>query len=167
MKRGDTNPYVDIRYSIVACNMSLLKVKLQLGLPYRNFWINWSLQWYKICLLIFLILFKRVCLGVRKLGLWRKKCVIVSISLTQSHNVFRVSWKQCLNLRSQRWLNSRLNLVRSLIPYGLWISKILFPQRLTKFRRFFIKIEGLLEFLIFYSSLFHSGIIEWNNEFLK
>ena len=167
LKRGHLNRSVDIRYSIVAFNMSLLTVKLKLGLPYRNVWINWSLPWDKICLLIFLILFKRVCLGVWKLGQWRKKCVVVSVSLPQSHNGFRVSWKQCLNLWSRRWLRPSRNLVRSLIPYGLWILKILFAQGRIKFSRFFLKIERLPEFLILQSRLFHSDIVEGKNEFLK
>ena len=98
LKRGHLNRSVDIRYSIVAFNMSLLTVKLQLRLPYRKVWINWSSPWDKIWSLIFLILFKRVCLGVWKLRQWRKKCIVVSVSLSQSHNGFRVSWKHCLNL---------------------------------------------------------------------
>ena len=36
LKRGHLNRSVEIRDSIVAFNMSLLIVKLQLGLPYRN-----------------------------------------------------------------------------------------------------------------------------------
>ena len=137
MNRGHLNHSVDIRYSIVAFNMSLLTVKLPLGLRYRKVWINWSLPWDKICSLIFLILFKRVCLGVWKLGQWRKKCVVVSVSLPQSHNGFRVSWKQCLNLWSRRWLRPRRNLVRSLISYGLWTLKILFTKGRIKFSSFF------------------------------
>ena len=121
--------------------MSPLTVKLKLGLPYRNVWINSSLPWDKICSLIFLILFRRVCLGVWKLGQWRKKRVVVSVSLPQSHNGFRVSWKPCLNLWSRRWLRLSRNLIRSLILYGLWILKILFAQGRIKFSRFFLKIE--------------------------
>ena len=81
------NHFVNIRYSIVAFNMSLLTVKLKLGLSYKN--VSSPLD--KIYSLTFLILFKRVCLGARKLGQWRKMCVIVSVSFTQSHNRFRVS----------------------------------------------------------------------------
>ena len=94
--------------------------------------------------MILLILVKRVCLGVWRLGQWRKKCAVVSISLPQSHNGFRVSWKQCLNLWSRRWLRPSRNLVGSLIPYGLWILKILFVQGRIKFSRFFLKTERLL-----------------------
>ena len=36
LKRGHLNHSVDIRYSIVAFNTSLLTVKLQLGVPYRK-----------------------------------------------------------------------------------------------------------------------------------
>ena len=112
-------------------------------------------------------MFKRVCLGVWKLGQWRKKCVVVSVSLPQSHNGFRVSWKQCLNLWSRRWLRPSRNLVRSLIPYELWILNILLTQGRTKFSRYFWKIGRLSEFLIFQPRLFHSSIVEGNNEFLK
>ena len=111
---------VDFRYSIPAFNISLLTVNLQLGLPYTNVWIKWSSPWDKICLLIFLILFKRDSLGNLGSG---EKSVIISVSLPQSHNGFRVSWKQCLNLWLRKWLRSRCNLIRSLIPYGLWILK--------------------------------------------
>ena len=112
--------------------LCLITVKLQLGLPYRNIWINWSLAWDKICLLIFVVLFKRVCQGVWKLGHWRKRCVVVSLSLPQSHNGFRVSRKQCL----RKQCLPGCNLVRSLIPYGLWILKILFAQGRIKLSRF-------------------------------
>ena len=132
MNRGHLNRSVDIRYSVVAFNMSLSTVKLQFELPYRNVWINWPSLWDKICSLIFLILFKSVCLGVWKRGQWRKKCVAVSVSLRQSHKIFRVSWKQCLNLWSRRWLRPSRNFIKSSIPYGLWILKILFAQDCIK-----------------------------------
>ena len=147
--------------------MSLLTVKLQLGLPYTNIWINWSSTRDKICSLIFLIFFKSVYPGVWKLGLWRKTCVFVSISLPQLHNEFTVSWEQCLNLWSRRWLRPSRNLVRSLIPYGLWILKILLAEGRIKFSKFFLKIKWLPEFLILQSRLFHSDTVEEKNEFLK
>ena len=50
------------------------------------------------------------------------------------------------------------NLVRSLIPYGLWILKILFAEGRIKFNKFFLKI--LPEFLILRSRLFHSDTVE-------
>ena len=105
----------------------------------------------------------------RSVGTWaaEKKSVIVSVSSLQSHNGFRVSWKQCLNLWSQRWLRLRCNLVRSLIPYGLWILKILFAQGRMKFRRHFLKIERLPEFLTFESNLIYLDIVEGKNESLK
>ena len=52
------------------------------------------------------------------------------------------------------------NLVRSLIPYGLWILKILFAEGRIKFIKFFLKIERLPEFLILRSRLFHSDTVE-------
>ena len=111
-------------------------------------------------LLIFLILVNRVW---KKCEKWRRKCVFVSV-LSQSHNWFRVSWKQCLHLFTQGWLKSRHNLLRSLIPYTLWKSKILFTLGSIKFSRFFMAMLRLSEFLIFKSNLFR-----WyfNNQSLK
>ena len=63
---------------------------------------------------MFLIFWKRVCLGMRKLVQWRKKCIVDSISLLHSHKGFKVSWKQCLNLCSWRWLGPKHNLVNIL-----------------------------------------------------
>ena len=146
LKRGHLNRSVDIRYSIAAFNMSLLVVKLELGLPYRKVSINWSSSRDKIFSLMFLILFKRVCVGEWKLGQRRKKCAIVSVTLPESHNVFRVSWKQCLNLWSQRWLNPGRNFIRSLIPYELRILKILFAQGRIKFSRLFLKSVQMRSF---------------------
>ena len=130
MKRGHLNLSVDIRYSIVAFFMSLLTVNVELGLPYRNVWINWSLPWDKVCSLLFLILFKRICQGVWKLGQWRKNPVVVLVLLPQSHNGFKVSWKQFPNLWLKSWLRPRCNLVRSLVPCGFdsMNIKILFAQ---------------------------------------
>ena len=151
--------------------MSLLTVKLQLGLPYRTVWINWSSPWDKIYLLIFLILFKRVCLGVSKLGKWRKKCGIVSVSLPQSHNGFRVSWKQCLNLWSQKWLRPRrcsclefdfisiMNLKSTICKRSYKVYKVLFKNwetfRVSNFPikffplRYSRRKEPILEIILF------------------
>ena len=117
------------------------------------------------------IIFKRICVGERKLGQWRKKCVIVSLSLPQSNNgftnIFKAAWNlwfdKSLNLRSQRWLRPTHNLVRSLIPYGLWISQILFDLDRTQFRRFFFKIKRLWvsHFPIKFVPLRYSRRKEW------
>ena len=72
-RRGHLNRSVDIRYSIAVFNMSLLTVKLKLGLPCRDVWINWSSARDKIHSLILVILLKRVCIGVWKLWKWRIK----------------------------------------------------------------------------------------------
>ena len=97
---------------------------------------------------------------MRKLVQWRKKCIADSIYLPHSHKGFKVSWKQCLNLCSWRWLRPRRNLVKSLIPRGLWISKILLALGRMKFRIFFLKVLRLAGFLMLRSSLFHSDIAE-------
>ena len=108
-------------------------------------------------MLTFLSLFKRVFLGVWKLGQWREKWVIVSSFLSPSHNGFRLSWKQYLNLWSWRWVRPRQNLVRGLMPYGLWISKILFARGFIKFKKFFLKVN----FPIKVVPLRYSRMEEW------
>ena len=105
---------------------------------------------------------------MRKLVQWWKKCILDSISLPHLHKGFKVSWKQYLNSCSWRWIRPRRNLVKSLIPRGLWISKILLAQGCRKFRSFYSKVLRLAEFLMSRSSLFHSVISErkksfWNN----
>ena len=94
-------------------------------MPYRRVWVSCVSLWVKMLSLMFLIFWKRVCLGMRKLVQWRKKCIVDSISLLHSHKGFKVSWKQCVNLCSWRWPRHRRNLVKSLIPRGFWILKIL------------------------------------------
>ena len=113
MKRGHLNRSVDIRYSITAFNMSLLTVNLKLGLPYRNVWINWSLPWDKICSLIFLILFKRICLGVWRLGQWRKKCVVVLCYCQASIETYLVKWDL---YAKHTW---------RVFLYGGWVSELI------------------------------------------
>ena len=44
---------------------------------------------------------------------------------------------------------------------------MLFEQGRKNFRRFFLKIDRLPEFLISQSSLFHSDVVEEKNELLK
>ena len=138
-------------------------------LPYRRVWVSCISLWDKMLSSMFLIFWKRVCLGMRKLVQWRKKCIVDSISLPHSHKGFKVSWKQCLNLCSWRWLRPRRNLVKSLISRGLWISKILLAQ--GRIRSFFLNVLRLDEFLMLRSSWFHSDIAErkmsfWNNHVL-
>ena len=63
----------------------------------------------------FRVSWKSVCIKMRKLVQWRKKCIFDSMFLRHLHKGFNVSWKQCLNLCSWRWLRPRRNLVKGLI----------------------------------------------------
>ena len=56
----------------------------------------------------------------------RKKCHVVSVSMLQEHNGFKVSSKLCWSLCSRKWLNHNLNLVSNFIPTWSWMLKILF-----------------------------------------
>ena len=145
--------------------ISLLMLEWQFWLPYRR--VSCVSIWDEMLSSMFLIFWKRVCLGIRKLVQWKKKCIVDSISLPHSQKLFKVSWKQGLNLSSWRWLRPRRNLVKSLIPRGLWISKILLALGRMKFRSFFLKVLRLAEFLMLKSSLFRSVIAEEKNEFPK
>ena len=121
---------------------------------------------------VFLIFWKGVCLGIRKLVRWRKKCNVDLTSLPHSHKGFKVSWKQCLNLCSWRWLRPSRNLVKSLFPRGLWISKAYLAKDRIEIRNLFLKLLKLVEFLMLRSSLFLSDKAKgkkksfWNNHVL-
>ena len=97
---------------------------------------------------MFLIFWESICLGIKKLVRWRKKCNVHLISLPHSHKRFKASWKQCLNLCSSRWLRPRPYLVKSLCPRGLWISKAYLAKDRIKIRNFFLELLRLAEFLI-------------------
>lgn len=82
IKRGYLNLFVDIRYLIElkpANNQVVVRIAIQ-----QHF------QLTELSFLIFLALLKRFWVGVWKLGQWRKKYVVVSKSLLQSHNELRV-----------------------------------------------------------------------------
>ena len=119
----------------------------------RRVSVSCVLLWDKMLSSMFLIFWKRVCLGMRRLVQWRKKCIVDSIFLPHSHKGFKVSRKHCRNLCSWRWIRPSRNLVKSLISRGLWISKILLEQGSMKFRDFFLKVWRLVEFLMLRSSL--------------
>ena len=78
---------------------------------------------------------------MRTLVQWRKKCIVDSISLLHSHKGFKVSWKQCLNLCSWRWLRPRRNLVKSLILRGLY-RKYYWHKVVCSSEAFFKSIEA-------------------------
>ena len=79
----------------------------------------------------------------------------------------RQSWKLFLKLCLRGWLRSRRNPVVSLIPLRLWQSKILLGLVRINFQTLLLKILMFSEFLIFWSRLFNSWIVEEKNKFLK
>ena len=72
-----------------------------------------------------------------------------------------------LNLCSLKWLRPSVNLVISLIPLVLQISKTEFGEGRMKLSIFSLKTEILLEFLRLGSKLFHSIIADGKKNFLK
>ena len=70
-----------------------------------------------------------------------------------------------LNLCSLKWLRPSGNLVISLIPLVLQISKTEFGEGRMKLSIFSLKTEMLLEFLRLGSKLFHSIISDGKNNF--
>ena len=97
----------------------------------------------------------------------RKKWVIDSTSKLQEHNVFKQSWKLCLNLCLLRWLSPSVSPVRNLIPNGSWILNIEFGMGLSIFNEEFLKIKKDFVFLKVISSLFHSTIVYGKKEYLN
>ena len=143
---------------------NLSKPKL---LPKRRVFIKTGLQRSRRLLSIFSIKLRRVRLSVIYVGEWRRKWAVDSISKPRLQNGFKESWKLCLNLRSRKWLKPSRSLVINLIPLGLWQLKRLLADGLINFRILFLKILKLLEFLMLWSSLFHSIIVDGKKEFFK
>ena len=79
----------------------------------------------------------------------------------------KTMWKACLNLCSQTWLESSLNLANNFTPLILWQLKVLFSERRTNFKNFFLKMLKLPKFRIFCFSLFHSITTEEKKKTLK
>ena len=165
--RGLLNLSVDRINSIDAFRIALLKEFSLFSFPNKRVLTILSSFSVKILESIVAILSKRVCLWRWKFGQWRRKCFVVSVPLPQLHIGSTESWKLCLNLCSFRWLNPILNLVRYLIPRGLWILKILFGKGLIKSRICFLKTWNESAFFTKQSNLFHSVIAEGKKEFLK
>ena len=116
---------------------------------------------------MFPMVLKRVRVSVIYVRQWRRKCAVDSVSKPQLQNGFKESWKLCLNLRSRKWLKSSRSLVINSIPFGLWQLKRLLADGLINFKILFLKILKLLEFLMLWSSLFHSIIADGKKAFFK
>ena len=86
----------------------------------------------------------------------RKKCNVVSASMLQEHNGFKVSSKLCRNLCSRKWLSPNLNLVSNFIPTWSWMLKILFSLGLIKLSRTLQKLSSDWQLRLSGSSFFHS-----------
>ena len=113
--------YIYTYFAVKGVMIILLILEWLFWLTYKKVWV--SLR-DKILSSMFLCFWKRVCLGMRKFVQWRKKSMVYSITLLHSHKEFKVSWEQCLNLCSWKWLCPVRNLVKSFIPRGLWVSKL-------------------------------------------
>ena len=118
-------------------------------------------------LLILSMVLRRVRISVRYVGQWRRYCAINSITKPQLQNGFRVFWKLCSNLCPCKWFRPSRSLVINLIPLGFWLLKKLLADGLINFRILFPKILKLLEFLMLWSSLFHSMVVDGKKEFLR
>ena len=121
--------------------------------------------WFKISLLILVILLKIVFLSGRKLRQWRRKWHVFSTSQQQVQSEFNVSWKLFLNLFSWRLLTPSCNFVKYLIPFRFWQLNMLFAVGLINFKIFSLEILMLGAFWISGSSLFHSVMTDGNKHF--
>ena len=165
-KSGSSNLLVEIIYSIVALRTFVLAFVSNEFLPKSRVLIKTGSQRCKIFLLMFFMLLRRVGLSVIYMEQWRRKYAVDSIPKPQLQNGFKESWKLCLNLCSRKWLKPSRSLVSNLIPLGLWQLKRL-SDGLINFRILFLRILKLLEFLMLWSNLFHSIIVDRKKEFFS
>ena len=104
---------------------------------------------------MFSVVFRRVRFSVIYVGQQRRYRVTDSI------------FRPCLNLCYRKWLRPRRRLVINLIPLGLWQLKKLLADDLINRSILFLKTLKLLEFLMLWSSLFHSTIVDGKKELLN
>ena len=111
--------------------------------------------------------FIRICRISLKIWHRRKKCNVVSSSMLQQHNGFKVPSKLCRNLCSRKWLSPNFNLVSNFIPTWSWMLKILLSLGLIKFSRGLRKRSQDRQLRLSGSSLFHSFMIQCKIRVLK
>ena len=95
------------------------------------------------------------------------KWVEVSISWPQLQTKFTKSWKLCLNLWSDKWLNPSLTLVRNFNPSLLSKLSTWLGSGLMNFSTTFLKSLQESRLRILTSILLHSIITARKKEFLK
>ena len=171
-KNGSSNILVERIYSIAALRTFVLASVSNELQPKRCVLVKTGSQRSRRLLSMFTIVLRRIRLSVIYVGQWRRKCEVDSIPKPPLQNgktmkTMFESRKLCLNLCSRKWLKPSRNLVINLIPLGLWQLKRLLADDLINFRILFLKILKLLEFLMLWSSLFHSIIVDGKKQFLK
>ena len=165
-KSDSLNLSVERVDSIVASRTFVLASVSNELQPKRRVLIKIGSQRFRKLLSIFTRVLRRVRISIIYMGQWRRKCAVDSISKLQLQNGFKESWKLCLNLCSRKWLKPSRSLVSNLIPLGLWQLKRL-SDGLINFRILFLRILKLLEFLMLWSNLFHSIIVDRKKEFFS
>ena len=98
---------------------------------------------------------------------WRELWIVVSAFPSKLQMLFKVSWKLCLSLCSEKWLKHSLNLVINLIQLRLWQLKIDFSDALINFKILFLKAAYYSEFHMLKSKLLYSITVDHKKEFLK
>ena len=116
-------------------------------LPKRRVFTKTGSERSRRLLSIFSMVLRRVHLSVIYVGQWRRKCLADSISKPHLQNVFKESWKLCLNLCSRNWLKPSRSLAINLIPLGLWQLKRLLADELFNFWILLLKYWNCLSFL--------------------
>ena len=116
-------------------------------LPKRRVFTKTGSERSRRLLSIFSMVLRRVHLSVIYVGQWRRKCLADSISKPQLQNVFKESWKLCLNLCWRNWLKPSRSLAINLIPLGLWQLKRLLADELFNFWILLLKYWNCLSFL--------------------
>ena len=165
-KNGSSNLLVERTYSVVALRTFVLASVSNEVLPKRRTLIKTGLHRSRRLLSILSMVLRRVGLSLIHVRQWRRKCAVDWISKPQLQSGFKESWKLCLNLCLRKWLKPSHSLLINLIPLRLWQLKRLLTDGLINFRKLFQKILKLVEFLMLWSSLFHSIIVDRKKDVL-
>ena len=135
--------------------------------PYNTVWVkDFSFKERRLELISFM--FSRWnCLSCIKFRQWRRKYLVVSVSLPQSQIRFNESQKLWRNLCSRRWLKPTLYLARKFKPKYQQTLKILLEKGLINFKIHFLNTGYEGGPRILRCNLFHSIIADGKYTFFK
>ena len=153
---------------LIEVNIILLFVLLSdLSSPYRSNFVKDFSSGVRIHESVLMSSFMRRLRRPVKFWQRRKKWLVDSDSKLQEHSGLIESWKLSLNLCPLRWLKTKRNLVRSLIPRLSETLNKLLGEGLVNFSNDFLKTSNDTDSIISGLKSFHSLIVYGKKEFAK